>query len=208
MAETKLLCQHIRHLSHKPGAPYYCDVDEQLNKDKAEMLQVFDKLDKVTPHIFSDSDETEDLKVLWHGDLSKLNILVDPITFKIKGVVDWESVSIVPAWEVNHGTPRFLRGAEVEEPPPLGSLPEEDEADLVEIRKDWDLGLLREAYTEIVGPLFDTTAVPDRRLRRKRKLSASLAIFEDVWRRTKTWLENTLEDISPEGFVKVENPTR
>ncbi|XXH03598.1 hypothetical protein Hte_010003 [Hypoxylon texense] len=189
VAEANLLGQRIRHLSPTPGTDYYCEVDENLYKHEAEMLQVFDKLEKVSARIFSDSDGPEDLKVLWHNDLSTFNILVDPITFEIKGIVDWESVSIVPAWEIDGGIPYFLRGPEVDEPPPLGSRSEEDEAGLVEIRKDWDLCLLRKTYTEIVGPIFDTTSVAEKTLRHKRQLLSSLATFEDLWVRTKNWLK-------------------
>ncbi len=99
-------------------------------------------------------------------------------------------MSIVPAWDVSDGIPRFLWGAEVEEPPPLGSLSEEDEARKVDIRNDWDLCRLRKAYTEIVGPIPDTTSVAENTLRHKIKLSSLLAIFEDLWTRTKYWLED------------------
>ena len=37
----------------------------------------------------------------------------------------------------------FLRGFEVSKPPSVGSIPDDEEADLVEIRKDWELILLR-----------------------------------------------------------------
>jgi aminoglycoside phosphotransferase len=197
VAETKLLGQRIRHLSHKPGTDYYCDVDQELNRDNAEMLDVFNKLEEVPTNIFSDSDEPEDRKVLWHGDLSSLNILVDPKTFKLESIVDWESVSIVPAWEVNNGIPTFLQGSEVDEPPPPGNRSEEDEDRLVEIRRDWELGRLRKVYTDIVGPLFETNLELENRCRLKMELSACLITFEDVWKRTRSWLDCT---IAAEGF--------
>jgi hypothetical protein len=36
---------------------------------------------------------------------------VDPVSHKLTGVVvDWESASIVPAWEMGGGVPYFLQG--------------------------------------------------------------------------------------------------
>jgi len=67
MAETKLLSQCIQYFSPKPGTDYYCEVDEELYKDRAEMLPVFNELDNITADIFLDSDGSEDCKVLWHG---------------------------------------------------------------------------------------------------------------------------------------------
>ena len=34
-----------------------------------------------------------------HNDLSLANIIVDPTTFKVTGVVDWECIGTVPRWE-------------------------------------------------------------------------------------------------------------
>ncbi len=35
--------------------------------------------------------------MLWHDDLSRMNVLVDAQTHELAGIVDWESVSILPA---------------------------------------------------------------------------------------------------------------
>ena len=34
-----------------------------------------------------------------HNDLSLANIIKDPTTFKVTGVVDWECIGTVPRWE-------------------------------------------------------------------------------------------------------------
>jgi len=196
VAERKLLEERTRHLSPVPGKEYYCKADERLSRDATEALQVFKELDRAMSLIFSDSDQPEDVKVLWYDDLSKRNILVDPHSYRITGIVDWESVSIVPAWEADGGIPSFLRGIEVSEPPPFGSVTEEEEASLVEIREDWELGLLRRKYTEIVGPLYDTFLVRYDSPRRKREFADSLATFEDAWEATKYWVEDFLGSTS------------
>jgi hypothetical protein len=68
---------------------------------------------------------------------------------------------------------------------------------LVEIRRDWELGRLRKVYTDIVGPLFETNLELENRCRLKMELSACLTTFEDVWKRTRSWLDCT---IAAEGF--------
>ncbi len=56
VAETKLLGQRIRHLSPVPGTDYYCETDELLKGNEAEVLQVFNKLDKAVSHIYPAAD--------------------------------------------------------------------------------------------------------------------------------------------------------
>jgi hypothetical protein len=43
---------------------------------------------------------------LYHHDLSLANILVDPTTYEITGIVDWECVGTRPHWEDTY--PPFL----------------------------------------------------------------------------------------------------
>lgn len=196
MAEMKLLGRRTRHLSPSPGTDYYCGVDKLLAQDGDEVLQVFDKLCNVAPSIIPPLDGPDDAKVLWHDDMSDLNVLVDPKTHKLVGVVDWESVSVVPAWETGSGIPYFLHGIEATEPPPLGSVSEEEEEGLVEIRKDWELVLLRRKYAEIAGPIYDATSVAESAIKPKLDLSRLLGNFEDRWESTRDWLtpDETTDD--------------
>lgn len=50
---------------------------------------------------------------------------------------------------------------------------------MVEIRKDWDLVLLRRKYAEIAGPIYSLSLGADASIDLKRGLSRSLANFED-----------------------------
>jgi hypothetical protein len=193
-AETKLLGQRIRHLSPLPAADYYSEVDEKLAEDGIEVLDTFNDLEQVMPRIFSTTDVSEDVKVLWHDDLSGMNILVDPESHKLTGVVDWESVSIVPAWETGGGVPYFLQGIEVlSEPPPIDD-PDVNEGSLVEIRKDWEKVLLRRKYAEITGALFDATSSSETRVQLKQKFSRQLSTFEDGWEGTRYWLKHQFDN--------------
>jgi aminoglycoside phosphotransferase (APT) family kinase protein len=187
MAETELLGRRIRHLSPEPGTDYYCEVDESLANDGPEVLEVFDKLHKVASTIVSPVDGSEDAKMLWHDDLSLMNILVDPKTYNLVGIVDWESVSVVPAWETASGVPDFLRGIDVNEPAPIGSLSEDEEKIMADLRKDWDLVLLRRKYAEILGPIYDVASASLSAVNLKLKLATSLGDFEERWTGTRYW---------------------
>ncbi|KAJ4308042.1 hypothetical protein N0V84_012331 [Fusarium piperis] len=171
-SETTLLARRIRQLSPpSPATGYYCEADEMLAADGAEVLETVDRLVEVMPRVYPATDDSEDTKVL------------------LVGVVDWESVSVVPAWETEAGVPHFLQGIPVQEPLPVGSLPPEEEEAMVEIRKDWDLVLLRRKYTEIVGPMYSPTLGADARIDLKRGLFRSLNNFEDRWASARYWLK-------------------
>lgn len=197
LAETRLLGQRIRHLSPSPNDDYYCEVDEGLADGGDEVLQIFDQLeDAASTRVFplSADDGPEDAKVLWHDDLSCMNVLVHPETYELTGVVDWESVSIVPAWETGRdGVPYFLRGLEVTEPPQVGTVSDEEEEGLTMIRKDWELVQLRRRYYGIVGPLYNPEAVSETTIRLKKELSELLGDFEDRWESVRYWLERQLD---------------
>ena len=51
--------------------------------------------------------------VLHHDDLSTNNILIDPVTHIVTGIVDWECISFVPRWKA-HRMPQFLEGPDID----------------------------------------------------------------------------------------------
>lgn len=87
-AEAELLARRVRHLSPSPTDPYYCDADAMLAKDRDEVLDTADRLVRAVPRIFPSDDGPEDAKVLWHGDMSLKNVLVNPKTYELAGIVD------------------------------------------------------------------------------------------------------------------------
>jgi hypothetical protein len=183
MAETELLGRRIRNLSPKPGADYYCEIDEGLGDDGPEVLEFFDKFHKVASTIIPPVDGPEEAKILWHDDLSLMNILVDPKTDHLVGIVDWESVSLLPAWETALEVAYFLQRINVNEPAPARSLSEEDEELLADLRKDWDLVLFRRKYAEILGPIYGIALTSlSAATQLKLKLVKSLGEFEGRWK--------------------------
>ena len=197
IAETEVLGHRIRKLSPNPGADYYCEVDIRLAEDGAEVLDVFDTFHQIVSTAISPVDGPEDVKMLWHNDISLRNILVDPQTYQLMGIVDWESVSVIPAWDTSSWVPYFLRGIEVLEPPPRASLLEEDDKDMEAgaVRRDWELVLLRRKYAELVDPVYDVASALAEAVDLKMKVAASLNEFEEIWKRTRDWTTNYRESI-------------
>ncbi|KAL4778836.1 phosphotransferase enzyme family-domain-containing protein [Aspergillus varians] len=129
LAKTDMQIERIKHLSPDPTDYYYCELDEELAKD-----------------------QLDEHRVLHHDDLSVSNIILDPASFEISGIIDWESVGIYPTWQAST-VPYFLRGIEVAEPPPAGT-PGVNEDSLVEIRKDWERVRLRRIYGDPVQQAY------------------------------------------------------
>ena len=97
----------------------------------------------ILPTIISDDERPE--YRLHHVDLNLSNILEDPTTFEITGVVDWEMINVVPLWKASE-YPVFLQDIEPEddEEPPIPSY--EDEEDIaVYTRDQWDYKILRKS---------------------------------------------------------------
>lgn len=169
-----------------------------LADDGPQVLDTADELVQVVPRIFFADDGPEDAKLLWHDDLSLRNVLVSPETHKLAGVVDWESASVVPAWEMRGGVPHFLRGISVEEPPPPGTVSAEEEG-LVEVRKDWELVLTRHEFTKVLGPASAQMGVTSPTVTLKVELSEILGDFEDRWTRARYWLQQNFGTNEPKA---------
>ena len=89
------------------------ETDDQDDRDYAEAaLRVARKLLRVLHKILPSLVYPTERTVLWHDDLSLMNIMVDD-NDKISAVIDWECVSTMPIW-VTSQMPEFLRGADRE----------------------------------------------------------------------------------------------
>lgn len=87
-SQASLLAWRIQHLLPSPATESYCEADEILADDGAEVLETVDRLVEVVPRIYPVTDDPEDIKVLWHNDISLMNVLVDPETYKLVSIVD------------------------------------------------------------------------------------------------------------------------
>ena len=159
----------------------------------------------VLPEVFPDSEEIYPY-ILYHQDLSLASILVNPDTFKITGIIDWEKIQVVPEWKVSR-FPKFLKYQidfqEIEVGEPRMPTPAECEKDgesynpgVVERRDRWDNKILRQQYDKALS----LTRVEDPSFGYMRDSAKTKREFEkQVWditegaRSARTWLQERSE---------------
>lgn len=191
MAKTRMQIERIKHLSPLPTDDYYSETEEALAEKQDNVLDACYNLEALVPHIFPPSSRHDEVELLYHADLSASDIIVDPLSYRVTGIVDWECVSIHPAWEAAV-CPFFLRGIEVQEPPPSrtpGSVEPEPELELSEIRKDWEKVLLRRLYQRTLQG--DVELPPD--IMHKQKFSDCLEQIETNWTASRYWARKVLQ---------------
>ena len=132
-----------------PEARTHDDFDKDVAKEVPEILEALGGLQEAWKTL-SPSPPLDPPRpfTLIHHDLSFSNVLVDPSTHKITGMVDWECTGTRPDWE--HRYPMFLKfdGCyEIEEEPePLS--PGDEDAARVGRRQDWESTKLRPSWDE------------------------------------------------------------
>ncbi|KAK0627893.1 phosphotransferase enzyme family-domain-containing protein [Immersiella caudata] len=89
---------------------------DAADREYAEgVLRVTRKLLRLLPKIFPQLIHPPERTVLWHDELSLMNLMVDD-SGRITAVIDWECVSTMPRWVASQ-MPEFLRGTRREEKP-------------------------------------------------------------------------------------------
>jgi aminoglycoside phosphotransferase len=169
-----------------PDARTHDDFDEDLAEEAPEILEALTELQEAWKTLFPSRPRRASPCpfALTHHDLSLSNILVDPVTYKITGIVDWECTGTRPGWEERY--PLFLEGREIVEKPEPLSPGDEDEA-MVERWEDWEKTKLRPSWDEELGDVDrGDDAVDKMRLE---------------WRRQLDWLEVYVEKVM--GWAKV-----
>ena len=138
--EMKLLLSADAHL--------HDDFDEDLAEDAEDIMEVLDGLQTISATLFPSRPCRF---ALHHGDLSLSNILIDPVTHEITGIVDWECVGTRPHWQDPY--PTFLTGPEVEETEPLAS--GDTDPCRVERWENWEKMRLRSVFDRLLGEVSD-----------------------------------------------------
>lgn len=147
-----------RSIMHSPSlleeAGYYKDVFEREAPIMEALSHEFlDVLPQICQH-----EEPGQGYVLHHHDLNPTNILVDPDSFKITGIVDWEMANVVPIWMASVH-PVFLQGIDFgyEPEPPIPSYEHEHDEDIdvfeevaIEERDRWESKQLRNHFDNIM----------------------------------------------------------
>jgi len=132
-------------LLQSPDAHSYSDFDKDLAEDAEDIIEVLNELQPISTELFPSPHPHSALS---HHNLSLANILVDPATYEVTGIVDWECVGMRPLWE--HTYPLFLLGPEVEgEVEPL--TPGDTDLCRVEDWENWENMELRPVFDRELG---------------------------------------------------------
>ncbi|KAL8787241.1 MAG: hypothetical protein Q9195_007851 [Heterodermia aff. obscurata] len=191
------------------------DFEEEVPKMKRYCNEYLD----VLPRVFA-NEEAELPYTLHHHDLNASNIIVDPETFKIIGIVDWEMVNIVPLWRAA-SYPRFLDYArrwtgEVNTPPHLESVKSyrENQVDCIEEKRDrWDYQILRDHWDATMKQLkkHDEVLLDPSEVETKNEYSHEITNLTDMWNWARIWLyrfENGTKGLPPGGGDDEDWPSR
>jgi aminoglycoside phosphotransferase (APT) family kinase protein len=152
---SSLLHLHIATtFSRKVAASADDDYDKDDISELEDAIGAYESLLSVLPTLFPPDTGDTEVFSLYHDDISSNNILVDPMTHCITGIVDWECVSLQPSWKVAQ-VPQLLYGPEVDDGSPIpASAPAPDEnADEFhkELRETLEQMLLRRIFYEELG---------------------------------------------------------
>ena len=177
--------------------------DSDLEEEAPGMKDTCHRMLKALPEIFKDEEEDRNF-VLHHHDLSARNILVDPQTCKITGILDWEMTCIVPEWKAAI-EPKYLQYIEFEweaddkEPPPMPPSWDEDKHQHeIEARDRWDFKLLRAHFNATLKQVMDASghALSSDLAATKVKQELERCIWDltENWERTGKWLAKYQSD--------------
>lgn len=135
-------------------ATYDIGLDEDDLEKYDDIMGMFEAYLKFLPTVFPENKE-EDPNVarfsLYHCDLRGANVIVDPETYNVTGIIDWEQSITVPQW-YSRGYPEFLEGDDPYEgdghrtPDTYDSEDERYNAVVVGKRDRWDGRLLRARF--------------------------------------------------------------
>ena len=101
------------HLASTTSRKIAASADDEYDDDDISELEdiiaAYESLLLALSHLFPPDARNNETFSLYHDDMSSNNILIDPTTHCITGIVDWESVSLQPFWKVAW-VPQLLDG--------------------------------------------------------------------------------------------------
>jgi len=157
-----------------PEARTHDDFDEDVAEDAPEILEALRDLRKVWATLFRPRPRVLPRPfTLTHHDLSLSNILVDPATYKVTGIIDWECTGARPGWENRY--PVFLNGQREIEKKPESLSPGDEDLCRLERWGDWEKTILRRPW--------------DEELRNVERGDDAVDKMRMEWRRQPDWLE-------------------
>ena len=141
------------------------EYDDSFQKDAPKMKELCYGILDILPKIFKDEGRGSGF-VLHHHDINAANILVDPETFEITGILDWEMTCVVPKWKTAT-EPSFLDYIEYEweslskKPPLPPSWDEETDGYAIEDYDRWAFKQLRDHYNSALKKIRQESGIID-----------------------------------------------
>ncbi|KAF9651927.1 hypothetical protein BDM02DRAFT_3202718 [Thelephora ganbajun] len=160
------------------------DFDEDLAEDAEDIIEVLNELQAISTAVFPSRPRRF---AIHHHDLSLANILVDPATYEITGIVDWECVGTRPHWEDTY--PLFLLGPEIEgEVEPLA--PGDRDEFRAERWENWEKTKLRSAFDRELSEVHHAGDGEDDV---RREFRQQLDWVEVSQRKVKNWMKGYVQ---------------
>ncbi|KAL9079924.1 MAG: hypothetical protein Q9157_001216 [Trypethelium eluteriae] len=97
----------------KPRMNYFRSMEDLEPPEDA--LQLLAKYERVAPVLVPPANESASANVLWHPDLHLDNVFVDPVSYEITSVVDWQSAAAAPLFYQSGGYRAFRHYKSVRE---------------------------------------------------------------------------------------------
>lgn len=132
------------------------DCDEDLIEDALEMLEVCETALRLVPRFFPTTAEQNADHALSHHDLNQNNVILDPTTYGIVAIIDWEMICVLPRWDSFYYPKMFLDIEPVTEEEPPIPVDYNDENDYTIVRRDRrDARILRRAFDSYIRGVSD-----------------------------------------------------
>ena len=122
------------------------------------MLDACQEALKLVSDIFPATEPQHPTHSLFHHDLNLGNVIIDPTTYEIVGIIDWEMACVLPRWDAFYYPKMLLDTDPVteEEPPIPVDYNNEDDYTII-LRDRWDARILRRAFDSYIRGVSDST---------------------------------------------------
>lgn len=135
-----------------PDDPDYenSDWDSDFDREAPDIQALAKEILDIIPRIFpAESDKPP--YILDHRDLHSGNILVNPETFAITGIIDWENVCVIPYWKASEYPKIILLNEcapdestkELNEQTPFGLFDEDELEEIMDARNRFENDILQ-----------------------------------------------------------------
>lgn len=193
---------NIAHSEDPNDADSWCDKD--FIEEAPDMRSTCNDALTFLPNLFPAQESNELPHILHHHDLNPGNILVDPATYAITGIIDWEMTCVLPRWEAT-AYPKLFHNIdpldEIEPPIPVDY---EDKEDYNIIKRDrWDARNLRRVFDETLtattigaDPAHVIPHTEYESFEKKKSFDELVYELGDHWRRARFMLEDFRDEES------------